>query len=41
MDYLHCFLGFQYERFWDVGQDDNSSGDVQNYGGFVGGRFDF
>lgn len=41
MEYLRFMAGFQYERFWEVGKVSGSTGDVQDYGGFIGGILDF
>lgn len=41
MPHLRFQTGFQYERFWDVGKVGAATGDVQDYGGFIGGRFDY
>lgn len=40
-EYLRFLVGFQYERFWDVGKLESAHGDVQNYGGFIRAQIDF
>jgi hypothetical protein len=38
---VRFLLGFQYERFWDVGKAGASTGDVQDIGGFLGAYVGF
>lgn len=38
---LRFFTGFQYERFWSVGNARGSNGDVSDIGGFIGAMLRF